>query len=389
MEYVPRLLSAYLQQSSMHYPVVTVTGPRQSGKTTLITALWPEKRYTSLEDPDTLDFARSDPRAFLEHQGAPGLIIDEAQRLPELFSYLQGYADRSDPGRYVLSGSSNFLLMERIGQSLAGRTAVATLLPFSAAELGSAALPASWEELAFRGFFPRVARGGLPVDMFARDYLATYVERDVRMVRNIGDLSSFTSFVRLCAGRAGQLLNLSSLAADAGIAFNTAKVWLGLLQASWIVFLLQPWHANLSKRLVKSPKLYWHDTGLLCGALGIRDAQDLRMHAMRGPLFENLVISERYKAACHSGRAPDLYFWRDSAGREVDLVEPGPEGKRIWECKAGSTFTSEFLRHLEFFGEADGISPERRLAAYGGAPSKTWSSGTALSWSDAVMGQID
>lgn len=383
---ISRLLEAAIRESSTYYPIVTITGPRQSGKTTLIRRIWPDKTYCSLEDPDTLDFATADPRAFLEQGGDRGLIIDEAQRQPQLFRYLQGYADRSEPGRYVLSGSNNFLLMEKIGQSLAGRTAVLTLLPLSGEELGRERLPSSWEELAWQGFYPRIQSSGMPADIFARDYLATYVERDVRLVKNIGDLSAFRRFLRLCAGRAGQLISMSGLAADAGISVNTAKSWLSLLEAAWLVTLLSPWYDNLSKRIVKSPKLYWYDTGLLCHLLDIRKPEDLSFHPLRGAVFENLIVAERYKAAANRGREPELYFWRDSAGREVDLIEGAGAEKIIWECKSGATIGSDFFKHLEFFGDAAEVPPSRRKLVYGGRESIKRSNAQVLGWRDLVAG---
>jgi predicted AAA+ superfamily ATPase len=383
---IPRLLEGALRTAALHYPIVTLTGPRQSGKTTLIRSIWSQKYYSSLEDPDVLEFAQKDPRAFLEQGGKSGLIVDEAQRLPLLFSYLQGYADRSGAGRYVLSGSNNFLLMEKIGQSLAGRTAVLALLPFSAEELGEEALDASWEEAAWRGFYPRVRSEGLPPELFARDYLATYVERDLRLVKNVSDLSTFRAFLELCAGRAGQLLNLSALAGDAGIAVNTLKTWIGLLETAWIVFRLPPWHQNLTARIVKAPKLYWHDTSLLCRMLGIRNPDDLRSHPLRGAVFENLVIAERFKAATHRGLPPILHFWRDSGGREVDLIEGEGDERRLWECKSGSTVAQEFFKQLAFFGESTGIAPERRILAYGGSETSRRGSGVALGWRDALCG---
>ncbi|MGO8693160.1 MAG: ATP-binding protein [Rectinemataceae bacterium] len=381
---VPRLLEAALSKASSHYPIVTLTGPRQSGKTTLVRSLWPEKTYASLEDPDVLDFAISDPRGFLEQGKETGLIVDEAQRHPPLFRYLQGYADRSEPGRYVLSGSNNFLLMEKIGQSLAGRTAVLVLLPFSGEELGKEALGESWEDAAWQGFYPRVRSLGLPADMFARDYLATYVERDLRLVKNVSDLSAFRRFLDLCAGRAGQLLNLSALSADAGIAVNTVKAWLSLIEAAWLVFRLPPWHENITSRLVKSPKLYWHDTSLLCRLLGLRSPEDLRSHPLRGAVFENLVVADRFKAATHRGEEPDLHFWRDAAGREVDLIEGVGKDRLIWECKSGGTVAQEFFKGLDFFGNETGIPPDRRRLVYGGAMSGARSAGEILDWRSAL-----
>lgn len=383
---IPRLLADYLREGARYFPVVTITGPRQSGKTTLIRSIWPDKTYHSLEDPDTLDFAATDPRGFLRQGNSHGLIIDEAQRHPELFNYLQGYADTASPGHYVLSGSNNFLRMERITQSLAGRTEIASLLPFSVTELPAGALSvyASWDELAWKGFFPHVHATGLPADRFAKDYLATYIERDVRLVKNIGDLASFRRFLRLCAGRAGQVLNLSGLAGDAGISVATARSWLSLLEAAWLVLILPPWLESFNKRIVKSPKLYWTDTGLLCHALDIGSPADLAVHPFRGAVFENLFVAERYKAYLNKGDRPPLHFWRDSSGREVDLVEETPTGPVLWECKSGQTIGSDFCKHLHYLGDLAGVPADRRRLVYGGQEDQARSGAAVLSWRSAL-----
>lgn len=382
---IPRKLEEHIRASARYYPVVTVTGPRQSGKTTLLRSMWPDKAYASLENPDTLVFASSDPRGFLRQGDKGGLIIDEAQRHPALFNYLQGYADESGPGRYILSGSNNFLLMERITQSLAGRTAITTLLPLAAAELPPDAIGDSWEAMAWTGFFPRVRTTELPADQFSRDYLATYIERDVRLVKNIGDLSAFRRFVKLCAGRAGQLLNMNGLASDAGISVNTAKSWLGLLEAAWLVVILPPWHENFNKRVIKSPKLYWVDTGLLCHALDIASASDLAYHPYRGAIFENLIVAERYKAAANQGKSPELYFWRDSTGREVDIVDNSSGVPALWECKSGMTIGSDYFKQLDYIGDLMRVPTERRLLAYGGSEDQTRSAATVLAWRTALL----
>ena len=382
---IPRILAQHLVRLAEYYPVVSVTGPRQSGKTTLVRATWPDMEYRSLEDPDTLAFAVEDPRAFLLQGESHGLIIDEAQRHPPLFNYLQGFADRSGPGRYVLSGSSNFLLMERITQSLAGRTSLLTLLPLAGAELPAGSLGETWEEAAWLGFFPRVRSEGLDPGRFAMDYLATYIERDVRLIKNIGDTMAFRRFVKLCAGRTGQVLNYTSLAGDAGIAVNTAKSWLSLLEAAWLVFIVPSWHQNFNKRVVKSPKLYWIDTALLCHALDIRSAQELAHHPFRGAVFENLIIAERYKAATNAGVPPELHFWRDSQGREVDLIEGTGAATMLWECKAGMTIGSDFFRHLDFLGDLMNVPPTQRILVYGGQENQERSRGMVLSWRDALM----
>lgn len=382
---IKRFLETSLRKAAAHYPVVCLTGPRQSGKTTLVRSLWPDKRYTSLEDPDQLEFARSDPRGFLEQAGASGMILDEAQRLPSLFNYLQGYADRSAKGAYIVTGSNNFLLMEGISQSLAGRAAILHLLPFSAAELGAERLGDDWETCAYKGFYPRVRANGLPPDLFSRDYLATYAERDVRLVRNIQDQSTFRAFLKLCAGRAGQALNMQSLAQDAGVSVNTAKDWLGLLEAAFLVFMVRPWNESFNKRLVKSPKLYWLDTSLLCRLLDIRAPGDLAFHAARGAVFENLLMAERWKSAFHRGEEPSVWFWRDSNGVEVDLVDEHDRLVRLWEAKAGKTVASDMFAGLESVGTLAGIPSDRRFLVYGGEEAQNRTAARVLPWRKALV----
>ncbi len=379
---IVRQLGAALEHSARHYPVVCLTGPRQSGKTTLLKYLYPERSYVSLEDPDTLEFCITDTRGFLNRGLEGGMIIDEAHRHPPLFNYLQGYADRSPPGTWLLSGSNNFLLLQSVSQSLSGRAGILHLLPLSGSELGAAIEDPDWETAAFRGFFPRVRAEGMPPELFAKDYLATYAERDVRLVRNIQSLPDFQRFLKLCAGRAGQLLNLASLAQDAGLSVNTVKDWLGLLEASFLVFQLKPWNESFNKRLVKSPKLYWHDTGLLCRLLDIRSPADLQFHPYRGAVFENLVVAERMKRQVHGGEEARLGFWRESNGLEVDLVEDSGRGLILWEAKAGQTLASDYFRSLQIVGDLCGVAPERRFVCYGGEEGQTRSVGQAIGWRD-------
>lgn len=382
---IQRFLEPALRRAATHYPVVCLTGPRQSGKTTLVRELWPEKRYASLEDPDQFDFASSDPRGFLEQGADGGMILDEAQRLPMLFNYLQGYADRAGAGSYILSGSNNFLLMQGITQSLAGRAGILHLMPFSCAELGPDRLESDWETCAWTGFYPRVRASGLPADMFSRDYLATYVERDVRLVRNIQDFPSFKTFLQLCAGRSGQLLNIQSLAQDAGLAVNTVKEWLALLEAAFMVFMVRPWNESFNKRLVKSPKLYWLDTSLLCRLLDVRTPSDLAFHPLRGAVFENLLAADQWKAACHRGEDPRLWFWRDNHGVEVDLVQERDGVTKLWEAKAGKTLAGDMFAGLETVGSLAGIPAEHRLLVYGGSQAQARTNASVVPWRDAVL----
>jgi len=316
---INRTLQSQLQKLAGQYPVVTVTGPRQSGKTTLCRNTFPDKTYVNLEAPDVRDFANSDPRSFLAAL-PDGAILDEIQRVPQLTSYLQPLVDE-DPhsGRFILTGSQQFEVMTTITQSLAGRTAVLKLLPLSIEELAGAHIGLDLDTLLLTGFYPRIHNNQLDPTQALGDYVETYVQRDIRQLMVIKDLNLFERFLRLCAGRTGQLLNLQSLGNDAGISHTTARAWLTLLEASYVIFLLQPWHANISKRQIKSPKLYFYDVGLAGYLLGIEDRQHIVNHPLRGNLFENLVVAEALKYRLHRGRRNNLFFWRDAKGNEIDL----------------------------------------------------------------------
>lgn len=383
---IRRLLETPLKRAAKQYPVVTLTGPRQSGKTTLVRAAFPRHEYASLEDPDVRAFALEDPRGFLG-QFAGGAILDEAQRAPDLFSYLQTLVDQEDaPGRFIVSGSQNFLLLRSISQSLAGRSAIFHLLPFSLAELEGrrpfpleklgrelprrprreTLPPPDLMQVMLRGFYPRIHDKDLEPQSWYAGYYQTYVERDVREIVNVGDLESFGRFVRLCAGRNGQLLNVASLSVDCGITHTTARRWVSILEASFLVTLLRPHHANFGKRLIKSPKLYFLDTGLLCYLLRIRSPEDLRDHASRGTIFESLVVSELLKNALHQGKEPDLYFWRDATGHEIDAVlERGSERVAI-EIKSGQTVVPDFFAGLDFWRKLVGDPAAPAALVYGG-----------------------
>lgn len=340
-----RQLTRTLHRLAASFPVVAITGPRQSGKTTLSRACFAEKPYVSLEDPIERAFAQEDPRGFLA-RFVNGAIFDEAQRWPDLFSLLQGLVDQDRrPGRYILTGSQQFGLLSGVSQSLAGRVGLTRLLPLSLAELPSETLARfNLDQLMLQGLYPAPHAYSIPHADWYASYVATYVERDVRQMLNIQDLSSFQRFLRLCAGRCGQLLNLSSLAGEAGIAQSTARAWLSVLEASDIVYLLPPYHRNFGKRLVKSPKLYFLDVGLACWLLGIRGEDMLALHPMRGALFETLVIGEFLKQRFNHGMPADLYFWRDNNGLEADLVFESEDRLQTVEIKSGQTVTSDYIR---------------------------------------------
>lgn len=380
---IQRTLAKKLKEAAAQFPVVTVTGPRQSGKTTLVRAEFRAYDYVSLESPDQRAFALDDPRGFLAQFNGP-VILDEAQRAPELFSYIQTLVDERDrPGEFVLTGSHNFLLLQSISQSLAGRCAVLHLLPFSLAELErrppvpilklgremsrvAKAPRRDLMEVLFTGFYPRIHDKGLPARDWLAGYYQTYLERDVRNVLNVGDLEAFGRFARLCAGRNGQLLNLASLASDCGITHTTAKRWISVLEASFLIALLRPHHRNFGKRLIKGPKIYFLDTGLLCFLLRIQSPEDLHHHAARGAIFESFVLSELYKNFLHRGEPPELYFWRDSTGHEVDiLIDMGNRLIPV-EAKSARTVAADFFDGLKYWKALGGGEQGAAALIYGG-----------------------
>jgi len=365
---IPRDAAETLRTLAQGYPLVGVTGPRQSGKTTLCRALFPEHAYVSLEDPDVREFAQEDPRGFLD-QYADGAILDEIQRCPELFAYLQRRVDEAPaPGRYVLTGSQQFGLLSGITQSLAGRVALVQLLPFSVQELRNASLlPARLDAALWRGAYPPVHDRGLDPGVWYGNYVQTYLERDVRQLINVRDLTVFQRFLRLCAGRTGQLLNLSALGDDVGVSHNTIREWLSVLEASYIVHRLPPHHRNFNKRLVKTPKLYFLDTGLAAWLLGIEEERQITTHPLRGALFETWVVSEFLKARYSRARASNLSFWRDRAGHEVDLIAEHADRLQPVEIKAGATVTADWLRGLKrWLAVAEGAATDP-LIVYGGS----------------------
>ena len=350
MNTYPRELHATLTRLALQFPVIAITGPRQSGKTTLARQTFPNKPYVSLEDPTELAFAQSDPRGFLQRYPA-GAIFDEAQRWPELFSYLQGLVDQDRvPGRFVLTGSQQFGLMAGVSQSLAGRVGLTRLLPLALCELHNAAITKPNLDLhmhLWRGGYPalwQLRQDTASANDWFSSYIASYVERDVRQLVQVQNLSTFQRFVRLCAARTGTLLNLVALASDAGISHTTARQWLSVLESSELVFLLQPYHRNFGKRLVKTPKLYFTDTGLAAWLLAIRDPALLALHPMRGPLFETWVVGEFRKFRLNLGLPDDLYFWRDNNGLEAGLVFETDQGLQCVEIKSSQTITPDLVR---------------------------------------------
>lgn len=378
---IARLLKTKLLELITKYPIVTLTGPRQSGKSTLLRTSFPDYQYVSLEDPDMRLFAFEDPRGFLTTY-PDKTIIDEVQRVPALFSYLQTHVDKENKeGMYLLAGSHNFLLMESINQSLAGRTAILRLLPFSHSEMKTGSiLPQTIDEEIFKGAYPRIYDKNITPPDYYPFYIQTYVERDVRLMKNIGDLSKFIKFIKLCAGRIGQLLNLSGLANECGVSVSTATAWVSLLEASYILYLLKPDHNNYAKRLVKSPKLYFYDTGLACSLLNIKSTEQVSTHFLRGGLFENLVINEFVKESLNKGEDPNLNFWRDSTGNEVDLLQTVGSKQNAYEIKSGATYSQDYFKGISKWAKLSGATSEQCYAIYAGEKSIKTSQGDVLSW---------
>lgn len=378
---IKRHLEKILKRLATKYPVVTLTGPRQSGKATLAREAFPEYAYVSLEEPDTRDFAIEDPRNFLS-QYSRNVIIDEVQRAPEIFSYLQADVDRDKScGRFILTGSQNFALNEKISQSLAGRTSILKLLPFSLSELFSrkpnmywhggvnervTRPPAELFETIFTGFYPSVHDMRLEPDRWYREYFETYASRDVRNMLNIGDLKSFEIFMRLLAGRTGQPVNFTSLGDDAGVSHTTARRWLSILEASYLIHILPPFFRNFGKRQIKTPKIYFLDCGFLCSLLRIRSPEDIISHPLRGAIFETFVFGEIHKCFYNLGEDSPIYFWRGLSGVEIDLLIDS--GKMILpvEIKSGQTMTDDFFKNLKEWSKFSQTRVSKAVLVYGG-----------------------
>jgi uncharacterized protein len=375
---IKRTAEARLRKLAKTFRSVAVVGPRQSGKTTLCRMVFSQKAYVSLENPDTLEFAEADPRGFLS-QYKSGAVLDEIQRAPHLFSYLQQVLDETKKkGLFILTGSNNFLLQSTITQTLSGRIAYLQLLPLSLQELKDSnkqKADSGWHILS--GGYPEViAKRINPTDWYT-DYLHTYIERDVRQLKNISNLSRFTKLLRLCAGRTGQVLNLTSLSNDCGIDQKTVAAWLSVLQSSYIIYLLEPYHNNFNKRIIKTPKLYFYDTGVACSLLGIHNAKQVAGHAARGFLFENLIVSELLKERFNAGKADNLYYWRDKTGNEVDIIIDKAGKLTAIELKAGETIATDFFKGLEYFSSLSKNKVEK-LLVYGGKQEQKRSNGIVV-----------
>ncbi|SKC17921.1 ATP-binding protein [Dyadobacter psychrophilus] len=385
---IERLAALKITQLARSFKSVAVTGPRQSGKTTLVRSLFPDKPYLSLENPDIRRFAIEDPRGFLARY-EQGAIFDEVQRTPELFSYLQEILDdSSETGRFVLTGSNNFLLQQNISQTLAGRVAIINLLPFSTAEIfPDHQTPPDENLLMLKGHYPPIYDPGIPPEDWFPNYLRTYIDRDVRQIKNITDLIVFERFIRLLAGRTGQELNLTSLAVDTGVDTKTVQSWIGILESSFIIYLLRPHFKNFNKTLIKRPKIYFYDTGLVCSLLGITDEEQLALHPLRGSLFECLVVTELLKKRTNAGKPVNLYYWRDKTGHEVDVVVDNGLTLLPIEIKAGKTINGEFFKSLLYWNK---LSGERKAyIIYAGNQEEERSNGVnVINWFEMVKRDI-
>jgi uncharacterized protein len=379
---IARAATPTLRKLARGFPIVAITGPRQSGKTTLARGTFPKKPYISLEDPDERAFATADPRGFLA-RFAQGAILDEVQRVPALFSYLQTLVDdKPVAGRFVLTGSQQFGLMGNIAQTLAGRVGLVQLLPFSLNELAGTARPPSLAATLLKGFYPPLFSRRVDSQHWYANYAMTYVERDVRQIAAISNLSLFQRFLKMCAARCGQTLNLSSLGNDCGISHMTARAWLTVLETGYIVFLLPPYHVNFGKRLVKFPKLYFHDTGLACHLLDIRSASQMETHPARGALFESMVVTEWLKHRYNQGLSSNAFFWRDNIGNEIDLVIDSEQKLRPVEIKSGATIAKDWTRTLTKWAGWAGDRSATPAVVYGGNQSLLHQGAQFVAWRD-------
>ncbi|MCB1118454.1 MAG: ATP-binding protein [Chlamydiia bacterium] len=375
-----RKIEKELSQAAKSYPVVALLGPRQAGKTTLVKGLFADYSYWNLEDPSLREFAKSDPKGFLSQQNHPFyMIIDEVQYVPELLSYIQTLVDDDEaPGMFILTGSQNFQLNEQVSQTLAGRVSILKLLPLMMDEIDT--LPNKYETLLFQGSYPRIHYGKFdPIKWYA-GYIETYLEKDVRLMKNVGDLYLFQKFMGICAGRIGQVIHWSEIANTCGISVKTVHSWISLLQASFVVFLLQPHEKNFNKQLVKSPKLYFYDTGVACSLLRIQSEEQLTHHYMRGHLFESFILAELLKQRYSLGLRSNLFYWRDKLGHEVDCLIDNGTTLIPLEIKAARTLNSSFFSDLVYWSKLAEQDPKEALLVYGGDAIQQRSHGLALGW---------
>jgi uncharacterized protein len=381
MELIPRKIATIVREIEKEYPVITLVGPRQSGKTILSKMLYPDKPYYSLENPDTREQVSYDPMGFLD-QNSAGAIIDEFQRFPDLTSYLQQMVDDDPtPGRFILTGSQGLEVMDRVNQSLVGRSATVELLPFSFDEVFPRPAQPNLDEVLIRGLYPPIHHRNLNPTRWFANYVRNYLERDVRQLINIQDLGVFQRFLTLCAGRVGQLLNYSDIGTQLGVSHNTIKSWISVLQAHYIVFLVYPFFTNIPKRVVKTPKLYFYDTGLVSWLLSIKDTSHLIAHPLKGQIFECFCVSQLMKNRFNSGKRPNIFFWRDKSGHEIDvIIDEGTEYHGV-EIKLSKTFNRSFMRNLAYLAVRD-ETMKKKFLVWGSDDTKTIADIDLISWRD-------
>jgi predicted AAA+ superfamily ATPase len=379
---IKRIIEKKVLYLSKKYPVITITGPRQSGKTTLVQSVFPEYTYYTLENPETRTVIQNDPQGFFKTHKSKKLILDEIQHVPELLSYIQVITDKEKiQGQFILTGSQSIILSEKISQTLAGRTAILKLLPFSLKELNhiKRLKHRNFEEWIFSGFYPRIYDQNIDPESFYPFYFETYVQRDVRAIQNIRNLTLFSNFVRLCAGRIGQLIDYSSLANDTGVSVNTIKGWLAVLEASFVIILLHPYYRNFNKRIIKSPKLYFTDTGLASFLLNIKNPEQVNTHYLKGGLFENLIVNELLKQRYNEAKASNLWFYRDNNRNEIDCILEDVQLKAL-EIKSARTFSDSFTKGLDFLIKHAILQPDHAYVVYGGDDSFHYKEKKVLSW---------
>ncbi len=382
--YIKRQIENIIKEASAQLPIISITGPRQSGKTTVAKKIFPNYKYVNFEDSEQRDYALADPKGFMQMIGEM-VILDEIQYVPDLFSYIQISADESDKnGLYVLTGSQNFLLQEKISQSLAGRVAIFNLLPFSISELSDYDLiPNTLENVIHKGFYPRLFSSDINYGHWLNDYIQTYIERDVRLLTNVGDLNSFGQFIKVCAARSGQLINLSEIGNEISVSYKTVKRWLSILEASYIVFTVMPYFKNFNKRITKSSKIYFYDSGLVCNLLNITKPNDLAFHYLKGGIFEGLIISELKKFMLNRKQKGEIYFFRDSRGNEVDVIIE-TIGKLIpLEIKSGKTITTDFFKGLSYFEKITQDNDLDNFIIYGGQNIQKRKNTSVYGWQEA------
>jgi uncharacterized protein len=383
---IRRDLEKSLIDAAKQFAAVALVGPRQSGKTTLVQQIFKKHNYVSLEDLDKRALAKADPRAFLKDNATEsGIIIDEIQHVPDLLSYMQTIIDRENKkGFFIVTGSQNLLINEAIRQTLAGRIAILTLYPLSIHELSQASLlPSKIEEVVFQGTYPRLYSETVSPVKLHENYIRGYIERDVRQIKNILDLSLFQKFLQLCAGRVGQILNISSLGNDCGVDHKTVRSWISLLEASYLIFLLNPYYKNFGKRLIKSPKLYFVDTGLACSLLNIKNSQELSAHYLRGGLVESFIIADLFKQSYNLDRKPSLYFWRDIAGNEIDCIIEQALTLSPVEIKAGTTVNPDYFKQFAYLDKIEQFPADKRFVIYAGQENQRWPEAQVIGWQNA------